>query len=78
MVAREDLPSVAPGLGLGAPSKVSHKLYVFPIQVPYKKMNFFEAMEALPSVAPGLGLDAFQNFPIHFIEVFPMQVPLVT
>ena len=44
------MTSVAPGLGLGAPSKVSLRLC--------QAWNNKQAKEAMSSVAPGLGLHA--------------------
>ena len=35
--ATEAMPFIAPGLGLGAPSKVSHWLKDFPMEVPFAK-----------------------------------------
>ena len=37
--------SVVPGLGLGAPLKVSHLLEHFPIEAPFAKLNFRPAQQ---------------------------------
>ncbi len=56
METTEDMTSLAPGLGLGAPSKVSNRLWEFPMEVPFGRWKW---PCPLKDETPGLQFELF-------------------